>query len=160
MPKPPDVLVIGAGVIGLTCAVTLAETGADVEVIADRVPGSTSLAAGAAWGPYLVEPKDQVRRWALRSLSVFRTLAADPATGVRLTSGIEASRSPAPPPDFTDMVPELSIVDRDQLPTGFVAGVRYTTPLVDMPRYLEVLRDRLHSEGGTYRDVRFVVGVE
>ncbi|MBK3587916.1 FAD-dependent oxidoreductase, partial [Streptomyces sp. MBT57] len=54
------VVVVGAGVAGLTSAVVLAEAGVSVHVIAEQVPGVTSLAAGAMWGPYLVEPKDEV----------------------------------------------------------------------------------------------------
>ncbi|OIK28078.1 hypothetical protein VT52_008825 [Streptomyces malaysiense] len=54
------VVVVGAGVAGLTTAVVLAEAGASVHVIAEQVPGATSSAAGAMWGPYLVEPKDKV----------------------------------------------------------------------------------------------------
>lgn len=39
---------------GLTTAVALAEAGTSVHVIAEKVPGVTSLAAGAMWGPYLL----------------------------------------------------------------------------------------------------------
>ncbi len=65
------VVVVGAGVVGLTTAVLLAEAGASVQVIAEQVPGGTSLAAGAMWGPYLVEPKDKVGQWGQRSLGIF-----------------------------------------------------------------------------------------
>lgn len=54
------VVVVGAGVAGLTPATVLAEAAASVYVLAEQVPGVTSLAAGAMWGPYLVEPKDKV----------------------------------------------------------------------------------------------------
>jgi D-amino-acid oxidase len=143
------VMVIGAGVVGLTCAVALAESGADVTVVARQIPGHTSLAAGALWGPYLVEPKDRVRAWALESFSVLSTLADDPAsTGVRMTAGVEASRRPGEPPDFTDMVPDVTVLGSADLPFGFVTGVRYTAPLIDMPVYLEYLRQRLHAADG------------
>ncbi|MEU8356271.1 FAD-dependent oxidoreductase [Nonomuraea sp. NPDC048882] len=53
------VVVVGAGVSGLTTAVVLAEAGHNVHVITAELPGVTSLAAGAMWGPYLVEPSLQ-----------------------------------------------------------------------------------------------------
>jgi D-amino-acid oxidase len=146
--------VIGAGVIGLTCAVTLAEAGARVDVLADQIPGATSLAAGALWGPYLVEPKDRVRRWALTSFARFAALAGDETNGVRMARGVEASRTPAAPPDFTDMVPDLTVLSAEQLPGGFRTGVAYTAPLVDMPVYLSHLRSRLASVGGRVREGR------
>ena len=49
----PEVLVVGAGVSGLTTAVCLAEAGVGVEIRADRLPGdTTSAVAGAIWGPH------------------------------------------------------------------------------------------------------------
>ncbi len=49
---PPRVTVVGAGVIGLTCAVRLAESGLAVDVLARDLPLETSSAAGAGlWLP-------------------------------------------------------------------------------------------------------------
>jgi D-amino-acid oxidase len=144
--QQPDILVLGAGVTGLTVAVVLAEAGARVTIVAEEIPGRTSLAAGAQWGPYLVEPKDQVRTWALESFAHFAELADDPAaTGVRMTTGVEASRAPAPPPDFTDMVQDAIVLD---------ATVRYTVPTLDMPVYLAYLRERARVAGTTVRAER------
>ena len=157
MAQHPDVLVIGAGVIGLTCAVTLAESGARVQVVAEKVPGRTSLAAGALWGPYLVEPREHVRKWALTSYAKFKQLARDPSSGVRMATGIEASRRPAPPPDFTDMVPGLTVLTSDQLPDGFESGVRYTAPLIDMPTYLGFLLEKLHAAGSRVHRARITL---
>ncbi|MGW2846666.1 FAD-dependent oxidoreductase [Streptomyces sp. NPDC001108] len=143
------VVVVGAGVAGLTTAVVLAEAGALVHVIAEQVPGVTSLAAGAMWGPYLVEPKDKVDQWGQRSLEVFRELAADPSTGVRLTSGIEASRTAEEPPDWATTLPGFRSCAPEDLPAGFSAGYRFTVPLIHMPTYLDYLLRRLDAAGGT-----------
>lgn len=43
---PGHVVVIGAGVIGLTCALTLARRGAGVTLLSDGRPGATAAAAG------------------------------------------------------------------------------------------------------------------
>src|ERR1700691_4197385 len=59
-----DVLVIGAGVSGLTTGICLAEAGLSVTIRAAAPPGqTTSVAAGAVWGPVRVGPPDRVLGW-------------------------------------------------------------------------------------------------
>lgn len=144
-----EAVVVGVGVIGLTTAVGLAEAGVRTRVVAEEVPGTTSLAAGALWGPYLVEPKDKVHRWSHRSLDVFTELAADPATGVRLATGVEASRATARPPAWDTSLPGFTPASPADLPAGFTSGFRFRAPLIDMPRYLDYLRRRLLAAGGS-----------
>lgn len=144
-----DALIIGAGVSGLTTAVCLAESGLRVKIWAAEPPEqTTSYAAGAMWGPYLVEPVGRVRMWSARTLDVLQQLAADPATGVRLVSGIEASRTPGEQPAWGDQLDGFRMCEPSELPDGFAAGWRYTAPLVDMPVYLGYLRRRLETAGG------------
>lgn len=143
-----DTVVLGAGVVGLTTAVVLAEAGLAVQVIAEEIPGVTSMAAGAMWGPYLVEPKDLVDQWSQHSLETFRGLAADSATGVRAASGIEASRSADEAPDWATALPGFQPVSHADLPPGFASGYRFTVPLIDMPTYLRYLEHRLRTAGG------------
>lgn len=146
---PPDerVTIIGAGVSGLTTAVVLAEAGVALRVLADEIPGSTSMAAGAMWGPYLVEPKHLVDTWSQRSLDVYRQLAEDAATGVRISSGIEASRHDDEAPDWARALPNFEPVRTSILPRGFRSGYRFSVPLIDMPTYLGYLQERLASAG-------------
>jgi D-amino-acid oxidase len=145
-----DVAVIGAGVIGLTTAVLLAEAGWDVRVLTRELPAdTTSAAAGAMWGPYLVEPRDRVHAWATYSLRVFADLARMPGTGVRLVSGVEASRTITEPPEFLTMLDDVRVCAQDELPARFAIGWRYTVPLIDMDLYLPYLQDRLTAAGGT-----------
>ena len=74
-----EVVVIGAGVIGLTSAVQLAEAGHRVSVVAAEPPrATTSAVAGALWGPWLVEPRERVLPWAAHTLTVLRELAGQP----------------------------------------------------------------------------------
>ncbi|MGN9779423.1 FAD-dependent oxidoreductase [Micromonospora sp. H33] len=144
-----DALVIGAGVSGLTTAICLAEAGLRVRIWAAEPPErTTSYAAGAMWGPYLVEPLDRVRVWSAQTLDVLQQLATDPATGVRLVSGIEASRKPVEPPKWGNQLDGFRMCEPSELPDGFATGWRYTAPLVDMPVYLGYLRGRLEAAGG------------
>ena len=154
-----DVLVIGAGVIGLTTAVCLAESGVRTRVMSTQLPRETTSAmAGAMWGPAFAEPTAEVLAWSRTGLDEFTALAGDPATGVRLTRGRMASRSPLPlhdlPPQVS-MVPGLVDCRPSELPSGFVSGQWARMPLIDMPRYLGYLTGRLTAAGGRL-DIRRV----
>lgn len=145
------VVVVGAGVIGLTCAVQLAEAGHDTHVLArDLPPETTSAAAAALWYPYRALPRDAVTRWSARSYEVFRELAtASPESGVRLRLGVELLRGTQPPvqPWWVAAVPALETM-RDPAP-GYPYGWRLELPVVEMDAYLGWLRDRLAAAGGT-----------
>lgn len=145
-----EVLVVGAGVTGLTTAVVLAEAGCRVTVWSAEPPErTTSAAAGALWGPYLTEPRDAIRRFSLTSLGALTDLAGVPGTGVSLVRGIEAGREPLDPPDWADLLPDFAFCAESELPDGFVAGWRFTAPLIDMPVYLAYLRKRLERAGSS-----------
>jgi D-amino-acid oxidase len=154
-----DVLVVGAGVNGLTTAICLAESGARTVIRAATPPGrTTSAVAGAIWGPHLVEESARVTQWCRESLAVLRELAGDPATGVRTGTGVEGTRGvpppPAPPgeapPEPPDWLDDLDAApcDAGDLPPGFASGWRYTAPLVHMPTYLGYLSARFEAAGG------------
>jgi D-amino-acid oxidase len=136
-----DVMVIGAGVSGLTTAVCLADAGHTVRIRTAALPQeTTSRAAGAIWGSTFAGPADKVTGWAAVSLEAFRGLAAQPDTGVAIASGMLASTSGrAPPPQ---MFPGVEIRPCEP-PDGFAAGFRVTIPVIDMPRYLDYLVARL-----------------
>lgn len=149
MPASVDALVIGAGVSGLTTAVTLAEAGLAVRIVSAEPPAeTTSAAAGAMWGPYLVEPRDRVHGWSMRSLKVFRDLAGQIGTGVCLVSGVEASRRQTEPPSWASALPGHASCGIRDLPPGFASGWRSTVPVIDMPVYLNYLTGRLTAAGG------------
>jgi D-amino-acid oxidase len=150
-----DVLVIGAGVSGLTTAVCLAEAGLAVDVAATRPPRrTTSAAAGAIWGPHLVGMDERVARWGQVTLARLRHLADDPATGVRAVSGITCFRAARPPepPAWTDGVGERARCEDAELPAGFTCGWRFTAPVISMPVYLGYLLARFLSAGGQVQD--------
>lgn len=151
--RPTSVVVVGAGVSGLTTAVELARAGFEVEVVAAEVPGRTSMAAGALWGPYLVEPADLVRRWSQVSFDIFSDLAQDNSTGVRMATGVEASRELSDPPPWADQLVDFRVCEPHELPDGFKSGWHFTAPLVDMPVYLDYLVGLLQGLGGSVRTV-------
>lgn len=139
---------IGAGVIGLTTAVCLAEAGLRVLIRTAALPqATTSRAASAMWGPSFAEPRAGVKRWTGVTLADLRELAARPATGVRIARGMLGSRRTSEPPP-PDLFPGLQVCRADELPEGFAGAFRVAVPLIDMPRYLDYLHARLIDAGG------------
>jgi D-amino-acid oxidase len=143
-----DAFVIGAGVIGLTSAICLAEGAMDVRIVAAAPPQeTTSRAASAMWGSTFAGPADDVRRWALASLDELRALADVPESGVRIARGMLASVSTEEgPPEF--LFPGVEVVRRDDVPPGFAAAFAVEVPVVDMPRHLDYLLARFEAAGG------------
>jgi D-amino-acid oxidase len=147
--------VLGAGVIGLTTGVCLAEAGLGVVIRAAQPPQqTTSAVAGAIWGPHLVEDSARVTRWCADTLTTFTSLASQPGTGVHLVSGREVSRSWYAFPAAAALLGglgEISPCGPADLPAGFTAGWRYTAPVCSMPVYLEYLLARFRRAGGQLR---------
>jgi D-amino-acid oxidase len=150
----PDVLVVGAGVSGLSTAVRLAECGLLVCVRSDGDPQeSTSAAAGAIWDPiYANHPSVPV--WSTRTYDAFLRLESEGRPGVRLVDGVEASRKPIDSPEWARTLPGYRPCAEADLPPGFTAGWHYRAPLIDMPPYLDWLRHRLHEAGAQFRRSR------
>lgn len=145
------VVVIGAGVSGLTTAVCLAEAGWDVRVWTTELPrDTTSVVAGALWGPAFQEPVAKTLAWTEQSLSDFRELSQDPATGVRMAPALTVGEMPPSDqlPPQARLIPDLRDADPAELPEGFSRGSFATMPLVDMPHYLDYLTARLSGAGG------------
>jgi D-amino-acid oxidase len=138
-------LVIGAGVSGLTTALCLAEAGHTVRIRTAALPHeTTSAAAGAMWGSTFAGPPDKVGGWASASLEAFGELADEAGTGVAMTSGTLASGGgSAPPPQ---LFPGVEVRPCEP-PYQFAAAFRVTLPVIDMPRYLSYLSARLERAG-------------
>ena len=144
-----DVLVIGAGVSGLTTGICLAEAGLSVTIRTAVRPGqTTSAAAGAVWGPVRVGPPDRVLEWGRAGLEALAKLATEPGTGVRMASGREVSRTSLEPHDWTHLIDGLRLCDPAELPAGFTHGWHYCAPLATMPVYLGYLNARFERAGG------------
>lgn len=149
----PVVVVVGGGVVGLSTALRLQQSGYRVLVVSDRpVAETTSAVAGATWFPYQVDPPDRVTRWTAASRPVFEGLAvAGEETGVVVRSCAHLWRVPVERrPWWADAVPDLTTLPEDRLPPGFVDSYRFSQAVIDMPVYLSYLLGRFRACGGEY----------
>ena len=141
-------IVVGGGVIGLTCALELARAGHAVRVhTADPLAATTSAVAAALWFPYRAAPADAVLRWAAGSLAVFTALAADAGTGVALRPGTVVHRTPEPDLSWAPGIAGIRPATGDELPPGAPAGTRCTLPVVHTGRYLPWLAGACRDAG-------------
>ena len=139
---------VGAGVIGLTCAVRLLEQGHRVDVLARDLPlETTSAAAAALWYPYRAYPFEQVTAWSKVTFEVLARLAGDDETGVRMRSGTELHRARTADPWWVSAVPGLTRVTT--MPAPYVDAWTFEAPVVEKPVYLRWLVGRVEELGGT-----------
>ena len=146
------VVVVGAGVIGLTCAHRLVRAGHPVEVWSrDAVQDTTSAVAAALWYPYRALPEEAVTGWAAATYDMLSILSVRPETGVSLRRGRELFRTEQPDPWWAAAVPKLGRVAPGDLPPGYADGYEFAAPVVRVPRYLPWLVDELAASGVPFR---------
>jgi D-amino-acid oxidase len=132
------VVVVGAGVVGLTTAVCLRSVGVEADVVARDAPeATTSAVAAALWYPYRALPADRVTAWSAATYEELSRLSG--RAGVRMLAGTEVLDPDAPDPWWRDAVPDLQRTD---------AGLRFIAPVIDMSVHLPWLVERLRTLGG------------
>ncbi len=134
MGAPREVTVIGAGVIGLTCAHALHEADYRVTVIAADQPRVSDV-AGGLWLPYAAGDSAEVMRWALQTLTWLEARGFPAREYLHL----QATR-----PWWLDALPgdRVRHARADELPAGYDHGWRLRVPLVEMPAHLKALEPR------------------
>jgi D-amino-acid oxidase len=149
MTTASEALVLGAGVIGLSTAIRLAEGGMTVVVSTAHEPkDTTSALATAMVGPTFAPPGTVLRAWeeaTLRELSARQ----DGVAGVHVCRGRFASRHPDMLPPGAEDLPRFQACSERDLPDGYRSGFWAEVPLINMPLYLDHLVERLTRAGGT-----------
>ncbi|MGN6106300.1 MAG: FAD-dependent oxidoreductase [Kofleriaceae bacterium] len=141
-----QVTVVGAGVIGLTTALTLEEQGHDVVIVAAADARATvSSVAGAVWFPYRAGPPDRVAAWAAHTRNWLDRLVHERAAGIDVLTGYEitADADPIARPWWAANID----VERAPAPvTGAPFAWQFRAPRVEPARFLPWIRARLRAE--------------
>jgi D-amino-acid oxidase len=164
------VLVLGAGVSGLTSALRLKERGLGVTVVAECfAPSVTSAVAGALWewppavcGSHQHEISlKRSKAWCLASYREFARLAADPNTGVFLRTAnfyfrrplVESKALSTKMDELQAHVdqfrhdPSLAVVNHVNPEFGIRDAYSHLAPMIDTDVYLDWLLDRVRRTG-------------
>ncbi len=146
----PSIIVLGAGVSGLTTAVRLIEAGYPVRILTREPPErTTSAVAAAIWFPYEAGPVDKANRWSAISFHEFARLARQPGTGVRWRDFLILTR-PELDNSWKDELPAgaVRVARPEELPPGYAMGYMASVPLAETQLYLPYLLDRFRQGGG------------
>jgi D-amino-acid oxidase len=138
-----EIVVIGAGVVGLTTAGVLQEAGHPVRVVsADRPERTTSAAAGAVWYPFAVGPPEAVNRWARATRAWLLALARDvPEAGVDVITVRECATD-ARRPWWAEAIEGIRLVEGPQ-PSGARLAWEFEAPRAEPSLHLRWLESRL-----------------
>ncbi|KAJ5627331.1 FAD dependent oxidoreductase superfamily [Penicillium herquei] len=152
-----DVIVIGAGVIGLTAARSLLSKGFKVTVLAKHVPGDEDIFyasnwAGAMWAGEAKTSEE--RRLLLATYGQLMRLArTEPDAAVHIVRIEERFHENPLLEDptslwFSEFVEDFEIVDPKEIKSDDAFICSYKLPVVDCPVHLQWLKSQVTSLGG------------
>jgi D-amino-acid oxidase len=140
-----NITVVGAGVVGLTTALTLEEHGHRVRIVAAATDETiTSTVAGACWFPYRVGPPHRVAVWAAETRRWLDAIADDATAGVARVTGYEIADDGVAPP--TPWWAANIEVERAAAPvTGAPLAWRFASLCIEPARFLPWLTRQLRG---------------
>ncbi|KDQ60139.1 hypothetical protein JAAARDRAFT_205162 [Jaapia argillacea MUCL 33604] len=153
-----EIVVVGAGVVGLTTAIRVQETGRHrVTVIAETFPTDpktikyTSHWAGAHLASGIGADATENRIGTETFRAIWEMSAPGSETEgcflrVRQTQ-FYAEEQPEPHP--LHIMPGFEYLPQSSLPKGFKSGIGFTTVDIDTPKYLNYLLARFLARGGS-----------
>lgn len=148
-----SVVIIGAGVSGLSTGILLQEAGYQVEIWAKDVPpNTTSDVAAAFWYPYLCSPRDKAIVWSKFSREYLTQHAVtDPASGCVLRTFTELFEHKVDEPWWRDAVEAYRRPEVSELPPGYVDAYQTDVVLMASHQYMTWLVTRFVEAGGRIR---------
>jgi len=143
--KGKKVVVIGAGVMGLCCAIFSRLAGYEVEVYAELYsPETTSDKAGAFWRPFLVVEDKRLVEWSRENYNLMVKMVEriEKEGGPKVVdwiSGYDYSKGKMEIPPWNHIVKDFRRVPKEELPNDFADGFYYKSVLADIPIYMTEL---------------------
>lgn len=152
------IIVVGSGVIGLTCAWILSENGYNVKIIADNFPSTfkdetnyTSPWAGAHFRPCPATSEGDLKDFPLTrdSFKIFKDISETfPESSVRFMKGIDYIEANEKPyvglsKGYSEGLENFEIINKRDLPENVKFGATYDAWCLNSPLYLQFLERRL-----------------
>lgn len=151
MKPKQEILILGAGVSGLSTGILLLKKGYPVVIWAkDLPPNTTSNKAAAVWYPYLCFPKDKIIPWARATFEyIQKEIINNPKSGCIVRTVTEMFDKPQPDPWWKDALPgEVERPPKEELPEGYVDAYRIKSIVIDTSLYMDFLMEEFKRLGG------------
>ncbi|KAM3424069.1 hypothetical protein BST61_g11380 [Cercospora zeina] len=165
-----NIVVLGAGVSGLTTALLLARKGHHVTVVAKHMPGDYDIEyaspwAGANYFP-TSKPDTDIQSWEKATWPELERLARDvPEAGVHFQDAYvyrRAKDAGTPVAEwfkelvredawFRDVVPNFRVLSKSELPEGMEGGTVFTSVCINTAIYLPYLVSELLKRGSVIK---------
>jgi D-amino-acid oxidase len=139
-----NITVVGAGVIGLSTALTLEEHGHDVRVVTTATDdATTSAVAGACWFPYRAGPPERVAVWAAETRIWLDALADDRTAGIERVTGYEITADEGLALPTPWWATNIDVARAPAPVTGAPLAWRFSSVCIEPARFLVWLAARL-----------------
>ncbi len=128
-----NVLVLGAGVIGLSTSLRLVRAGYKVTVWAEHRKAITSYKAGAFWWPSesATEHSEELIQLSKETFSFLNALSSDKNTGIICHKVLGLSMIKQPLPSWHNAIPGFRLANQQELKAGYHFGqVIEQTPVI------------------------------
>ncbi|SFT85068.1 D-amino-acid:oxygen oxidoreductase [Algoriphagus locisalis] len=149
-----SVTVVGSGIVGLTSAIMLQESGFSVKLISKAgFEKSLSWKVGAIWFPFEIQPKEKTNRWATLAYQRYATDVIE-GNGIKFIPFITAYTAESNI-DWTSQLPAGKVrqATREELPKGMEMAFISHVPLAEPLLYLPYLFEKFLQSGGEYKEL-------
>ncbi|MGI9647571.1 MAG: FAD-dependent oxidoreductase [Acidimicrobiia bacterium] len=145
-----EITVVGAGVIGLTSAISLRRAGFEANIVA-ALPASETVAssvAGAIWYPYRGPADSPAAGWGRHSLEIFTAGVREGVVGLRLLDMRVLTVDHEPDPWWADEDRGFRRCGPADLVPGYSDGYLQQTVVIDVIPHLRFLQSSFEELGG------------
>ncbi|MCC5833679.1 MAG: FAD-dependent oxidoreductase [Opitutales bacterium] len=145
------IAVVGSGVIGLTAALRLLQSGFKVDIFyRDAFAETASAAAGAYWWPHKAYPPERVEGWSKRTLDYYRELRQNPDSGIRFETHYRFCLDPDECAYVRHLVDDCKAIDGSAYGVDSVEAYKVVVPVINVPVYMPFLQAQVQQAGAGF----------
>ncbi|OWO99991.1 hypothetical protein B2J93_1580 [Marssonina coronariae] len=141
----PNIVVVGAGVSGLTTALLLSKKGHNVTIIAKHMPGDSDIEYTSPWAGANYLPFVEPMYPPISSHAIVYNRRKD----AQATTGRWFNELLSTTPWFASVVPNFRVLEKSEIPPSADSGTVFTSVCINTAIYLPYLVSQCLANGAT-----------